>query len=63
MSLTLRWKWRTYASNFAAVFTASSVQLSDLMNNNASPASGASRTMSAHAHPLPGFFHVPVAGS
>jgi hypothetical protein len=52
-----------YLSNFAAIFAASSVQLSASMNNSGRPASGAVRTMSAHAHPTPGFLHVPVAGS
>lgn len=31
-------------------------------NSSGSPASGAVRTMSAHALPMPGFFHVPVDG-
>jgi hypothetical protein len=52
-----------YLSNFKAMTLASSVQLSASMNNSGSPTSGAMRTRSAHAHPPPGFLHVPVAGS
>jgi hypothetical protein len=51
-----------YLSNFAAMIGASSVQLSASMNNSGSPTSGAVRTMSARAHPIPGFLQVPVAG-
>ncbi|WP_266592234.1 hypothetical protein [Streptomyces sp. NBC_00365] len=51
-----------YLSHLAAMIGASSVRLSASMNNSGSPTSGAVRTMSAHAHPTPELFHVPVAG-
>ncbi|MFM9700067.1 hypothetical protein [Streptomyces europaeiscabiei] len=51
-----------YLSNFPAISTASSVQLSASMNNSGTPASGAVRTTSARALPIAGFFQVPFTG-
>jgi hypothetical protein len=63
VSFSCRWKNRAYLSNFAAMRTASSVQLSTSTNSSGTPACGAVRTTSARALPSPGFFQVPFTGS
>lgn len=52
-----------YLSNFAAMRTASSVQLSASMNSSGTPVPGAVTTTSARALPIAGFFQVPFTGS
>ncbi|MGW3209075.1 hypothetical protein [Streptomyces sp. NPDC001135] len=63
VSFSCRWKNRAYLSNFWAMKTALSVQLSASMNSSGTPASGAVRTTSARALLIAGFFQVPFTGS
>ncbi|WP_327378262.1 hypothetical protein OG393_32435 [Streptomyces sp. NBC_01216] len=63
MSFTFRLKKRAYFSSLSASSSAVSWQLSTSMNSSGTSSCGAVSTMSAWAPPLPGAFHVPVAGS
>lgn len=54
---------RLSLSNFAAMRTASSVQLSTSMSSSGTLSSGAITTTSARALPIAGFFQVPFTGS
>jgi hypothetical protein len=63
VSFTFRRKNRARFSSFAASSSAASWQLSTSMNNSGTLPCAAVRTMSAWAPPLPGAFHLPVAGN